>query len=165
MFADTGDDRYVYLGIVRVPQRVEPAGPRRDVARIGEKDHDGEDEGANEDHQAEEQLFQISSAWQLRVEIVAERVRLQKREDTCGEHVFTRANRLKADEWDLHGQNQAQNEEDRVGHVQTQRVPAKDDQHEHVHRNEIDDEDIATPGRDLKGKTCVVWTRDGLRTM
>ena len=54
MLADTGNDRYVNLGVVRVPERVEATGPGCDVASVGQEDHDGEYKQANDGHQAEE---------------------------------------------------------------------------------------------------------------
>ena len=54
MFTDTGDYRYVYLGVGRVPERVETSGPRCNVACVGQKDHHGEHDQADDGYQAEE---------------------------------------------------------------------------------------------------------------
>ena len=53
---------------------------------------------------------------------------------------------LEADEWDLHGAQQAEDEEGGVGRVEAGRVAAHHHQREHVERDEVDDEHVATPG-------------------
>ena len=54
MFADTGNDRNMYLGIVGVPQGIETARPRGDVTHIGQQNHRSEDNARDNDDQGKE---------------------------------------------------------------------------------------------------------------
>ena len=59
------------------------------------------------------------------------------------------SDRLESDEWDLHRAQQSEDEEGGVGRVQPGRVAAHQHQREDVQRDQVDDEDVATPGGHL----------------
>lgn len=61
-------------------------------------------------------------------------------------HVFAGTNRLESNEWNLHREKQSQNVECCVAGEQTWRVTAHDQQHKHMQWDQIDDEDVTTPG-------------------
>ena len=58
-------------------------------------------------------------------------------------------NRLETDEGDLHRQDGAKRVDSAVGDVDAMWEAARQDQRQHVQRNQIDEEDVATPRRHL----------------
>ena len=62
--------------------------------------------------------------------------------------MFPRLNMLEADEADLHPEQHSQHIGAVVGDIEPLRVPPGDEQDEHVEREEVDDEDVASPGGD-----------------
>lgn len=62
--------------------------------------------------------------------------------------MFPRLNMLEADEADLHPEQHSQHIGTVVGDIEPLRVPPGDEQDEHVEREEVDDEDVASPGGD-----------------
>lgn len=58
-----------------------------------------------------------------------------------------RADGLESDERHVHGEECAQQIEGAVGDVETMGVATDEQQHEHVRRDEINDEDVAAPRR------------------
>ena len=71
---------------------------------------------------------------------------------TCRCHVFGRLNRLEADEGDLHGAEQAEDEEGVVGDVDAVGEPVHQDEDEDVKWDQVDDEHVAAPCRHLRRK-------------
>lgn len=65
-------------------------------------------------------------------------------------HVFAGADGLEADEGDLHGEQQPEDVEGGVAGEQSVRVATHDEQSEHVQRDQIDDEHVASPRRHLE---------------
>jgi len=59
-------------------------------------------------------------------------------------------NRLKPDKWNLHGAKQTKDEEGVVGNVDPVGKAIHQDQDEHMKWDQVDDENIATPGRHLQ---------------
>ena len=64
--------------------------------------------------------------------------------------MFRGLDRLKPDEGDLHGAEQAEDEEGVVGHVDAVGKPVHQDQDEDVKRDQVDDEHAASPCRHLE---------------
>lgn len=54
---------------------------------------------------------------------------------------------LKANKWNLHGEQQSHDVERRIRDIDPRAVSLHDHQNEHVQWNKIDDEHIASPGR------------------
>ena len=75
MLTDTSDDRNVNLGIAGVPERVEAATPRGDIARIGERNDGGENEAGDEEHGEDEELAELGLG-ELGAQVREERVGL-----------------------------------------------------------------------------------------
>ena len=101
---DGRDDRYVDLGVSRVPERVEAAGPGRDVAQVGEQ-HDAREHGRRHHHNRhEEQRVQLPTrhAVRARTHERERRVRLHQQERADRGHVLARAHRLETHERHLH---------------------------------------------------------------
>lgn len=69
--------------------------------------------------------------------------------------MFTGADRLEADKGYLHGEQQAEDVERGVAREQAVGVAAHDKQCEHMQRNEVDDEHVSAPRRDL----CITTQR------
>ena len=114
MLADTGNDRNVNLGIARIPERVETAGPWSNVAGVGQEDDAGKDQAGSADDGNEEELAELALG-QLALHISDESVRLQKsKRSSCG-HVLAGSNGLESNERDLHGHDGAKYVEYRVG--------------------------------------------------
>lgn len=59
--------------------------------------------------------------------------------------MFTGADWLESNKWDLHGQQQPHNVEHTVADKQPLRESAHDQQHKHMQRDQVDDEYIPTP--------------------
>lgn len=64
-------------------------------------------------------------------------------------HVLVGLDGLEADEGDLHGEQRAQHIQSAVGHVHAMRIAPAQQQHQHVQRNQVDNEDVASPCRHL----------------
>ena len=97
---DGSDDRYVYLGVARVPERVEAAGPGRDVAKVGEQ-HDAREHGRRHRHERhEEQRVHLPPRHTVRARTHERerRVRLHQQERADRRHVLAGAHRLEAHE-------------------------------------------------------------------
>lgn len=143
MFTDAGNDRQMSFGVFPIPERIEATGPRRDISGItGDESQSETDEQNEEKADPTEILFRSKD---FRLQIIDEGVDLQQTENGQGEHVFTGSNGLKTDERNLHRENQAESVECRIGNVKTNGITTEDQQNEDVHRNEIDDEDVAAP--------------------
>ena len=59
--------------------------------------------------------------------------------------MLARSDWLKTDEWDLHGEEEAEDEEGGVGGVDARRVATHQQESEDVKRNQVDDKHITTP--------------------
>lgn len=75
MLTDTSDDRNVNLGIAGIPEGVEAATPRCDIAGIGERNDGSEDEAGDEEHGEDEELAELGLG-ELGAQVGEERVGL-----------------------------------------------------------------------------------------
>lgn len=73
---------------------------------------------------------------------------LQQNEHSCCGHVFTSSDGLEANKRHLHREDGAQTVEACVGHVEARGVASCEAEHEDMERYEVNDEDVAAPGRD-----------------
>lgn len=80
--------------------------------------------------------------------VVVESDELAQAKDAESSHVFGGLNRLEADERDLHGEDGTESVDDRVGDVDLVGEAAGDHEREHVKRNQVDEEHVATPRGD-----------------
>eukprot|EP00053_Salpingoeca_punica_P010929 m.97584 g.97584 ORF g.97584 m.97584 type:complete len:573 (+) comp15536_c0_seq2:800-2518(+) len=149
VLGDRGDDGDVVLGVGGVQHRVEAAGPGRNLAEgRGHADCGDEDADRGGDQGADERVVLLLAVLHLGVEPVDQRVDLAEAKGAERSHVLARVGGLEADKGDLHGEQRAKHVDGREGHVDAVVEAAHGHEGQDVQRNEVDQEDIATPGGD-----------------
>lgn len=118
-------------------RRRRTAGVGADGDSEGEKGTTGEDGGPEDDAEG--------VGGQERAQPVDEAVELEQTKDAEGGHVLGRLDGLETDEVDLHGEQSSEGVDRAVGDVEAAREAAGDQQREDVQRDQVDDEDVASP--------------------
>ena len=147
MFRYGSDDRDVVLGVAGVEQGVETSGPGCNLARQGEDSNCNGQNGADGDGKHLEEEVELRRR-QLGANVVDEGVDLAESKHSQSSHMLTRLHRLETDEGDLHGENGTQHIDSAVRHVHAVREATGEHQSKHVHRDQVDQEDVSSPWRD-----------------
>ena len=138
------NDRDVLLGVRRVPQRVEAACPRRDVASVRER-HERRERCERQDRDARAHQHLELRGRHVPPHGFRERNQLQQAKHAERGHVLGRTHGLEPDKGDLHASERSDRVERRVRHVQPLAKAAHEDEHQGVQRDHVGDKHVATP--------------------